>query len=138
MPIYLFKNESTGEVHEVVYHMNDDKNYRGPKNTDKEGVWKRVWIKPQMGVDMVRVDPYSSSDFVKATNKKGTVGDLWDRSAELSAKRAEKEGLDPVKEKFFQDYSAKRHGKKHPEQQRRERDAALKKKGITITGLDED
>lgn len=118
--------------------MTETKDYRGPNGTDKRDTWKRVWTKPQMGVDTVRIDPYSTSDFVKATNKKGTMGDLWDRSAELSKKREEKEGLDPIKEKFFEDYAKKRKGKKHPDQQRRESEATLKKKGIKISGLYED
>jgi hypothetical protein len=42
------------------------------------------------------------------------MGDLWDRSAELSAKRKDKMGKDPVKEKYFENWSKKRKGKKHP------------------------
>ena len=47
--------------------------------------------------------------------KKDTVGGLMDRSAELSDKRAkEAGGIDPVKQKYFEDYSKNRRGFKHP------------------------
>ena len=39
---------------------------------------------------------------------------MWDKSAELSAKRAEKNGgIDPVKEQWKKDYSKKRKGAKY-------------------------
>lgn len=132
MPIYLFENQQTGEIHEVVYHMNDIKDYRGPDGKAARGDWKRVWTKPQASID-TQVDPYSAADFVKATNKPGTFGDMWDRSAELSAKRADKEGgIDPVKQKFYDGYSSKRNGKKHPQEQREINQRALKKQGIRL------
>ena len=34
---------------------------------------------------------------------KGTVGELWDRSRELSEKRKDKLGYDPVKKKYLDD-----------------------------------
>lgn len=132
MPIYLFENTKTGETHEVVYHMDEPKDYRGPNGKAAAGVWRRVWIKPQMAVDAMPIDPYSAKDYIKATNKKGVIGDLWDRSAELSAKRTEKEGVDPVKETFYKRYSAKRKGAKHPQQKREETARELKRKGITV------
>ena len=39
---------------------------------------------------------------------------MWDRSKELSEKRKEKEGRDPVQQQYFKDYSKKRKGVKHP------------------------
>lgn len=131
MPIYLFAHSTTGEVHEVVFHMTDEKVYNGPKGNQK-GAWKRVWTKPRMSVDTV-VDPYSAKDFIKATNKNAIVGDLFDRSKELSLKRAEKEGgTDPVRSRFFRDYSRKRGGRKHPQQVREEGVKKLKSKGINL------
>lgn len=132
MPLYLFKHSKTGETHEVVYHMDDLKDYRGPNGKAAAGVWERVWLKPQMAVDAMPIDPYSAKDFVKATNKPGRLGDLWDRSAELSAQRTEKEGVDPIKETFYKGYSAKRKGTKHPQQKREETVRELKRKGISI------
>ncbi len=132
MPLYLFEHTKTGEIHEVVYHMSETKDYRGPKGKAKVGVWRRVWSKPGASFDTVNIDPFSGADFVKATNKKGTIGELWDRSAELSEKRAQKEGRDPVKECFFDNYSKRRRGVKHPLQRREEANRQLAAKGIDI------
>ena len=132
MPEYCFAHTKTGEVHTVVMHMNDDKVYLGPKGTDKAGTWKRVWTKPQASID-TRVDPYSSKDFAKATAKKDTVGALWDRSKELHLKRADKEGgVDPVRNKFYQDYSRKNKGRKHHEQRKEETAREVAKAGIRV------
>ena len=41
------------------------------------------------------------------------MGDLWDRSKELSDKRAhENGGVDPIRANYEKDYSSKRKGKK--------------------------
>ena len=39
---------------------------------------------------------------------------MFDRSAELSEKRRKIYGKDPVKEKYYKDWSKKRKGKVHP------------------------
>jgi hypothetical protein len=126
MPIYLFQNPETDEVAEVVLGMNDPKVYQN------DGVnWVRIFTIPNAAID-TQVDPHSAKDFVKATNKKGTIGDLFDRSAELSEKRKEKIGHDPLKEKYYENYSKTRKGKKHPDVIKREKTASLKKLGITL------
>lgn len=131
MPAYLFEHIKTGEVHEVFYHMNDTKDYAGP-DAREPGLWRRVWTKPRASFD-TRVDPYSAKDYLKATARDGKVGDLWDRSKEMSLKRAEKEGgTDPVRRQFFADYSAKRKGRKHPEQAREDGVKSLAAKGIKL------
>jgi hypothetical protein len=57
----------------------------------------------------------SEQDFVRVTSsQRGNVGDLFDRSKELSEKRQKIYGKDPVKNKYFKDWSKKRGGKKHP------------------------
>ena len=49
-----------------------------------------------------------------AKTKAKTYGELWDHSAEMSAKRAEQHGgKDPVKQEFFEKNASKRGGKKH-------------------------
>jgi len=106
MPLYLYSNPETHEVKEVLQGMSEDHSYY------EDGVkWLRIYTLPQMSID-TKVDPYSAKDFTKATNKKGTIGDMMDLSAELSNKRADKEGTDPVKQKHFQDYE-KKNKKKH-------------------------
>lgn len=80
----------------------------------EEGVeWKRVWCNPRVNTVGQKIDPFDSKGFVEKTGKmKGTIGDMMDYSAELSEKRAEKTGVDPVKRKFFDNYQ-KENGKKH-------------------------
>ena len=61
------------------------------------------------------IDPNSRQDFLEKTrNKAGTLGEMMDRSAELSEKRKELNGgTDPVQTKYFENYSKKRKGLKH-------------------------
>ena len=90
--------------------MNDDKKY-----IDESGVeWKRIYSLPQLSTES-SFDPWNNNDFVnKSANMKGSVGDLLDKSAELSAKRAESNGgIDPLKQNYFKKYSEERKGAKH-------------------------
>ncbi len=41
---------------------------------------------------------------------------MWDASKEASEKRDKITGKDPTKEKYFKNYSKKRKGMKHPDQ----------------------
>lgn len=109
MPLYLYQHQETEEIIEVLQGMNDKHEY-----FDEEGKeWKRVFTVPTASID-TRIDPFSANDFVNKTgNKKGTVGNMMDLSAELSQQRSEKVGSeDPVKRKIFTDYE-KKVGKKH-------------------------
>lgn len=113
MPLYTYENPKTGETVDIVQTMSEEHRY-----IDQEGLeWKRVFQVPNASVD-AQIDPHNPLAFVDATkNKKGTYGDLLDRSAELSEKRAKDHGgKDPVKEKFLNDYAKKTNGKKHPSQ----------------------
>ena len=110
MPLYDFQNPETGEIKEICLSMKEDKVY-----IDKEGVeWVRLFSIPNAAID-TEIDPYSSKDFKKITdNKKGTYGDMLDRSRELSEKRISKDVKDPVQQKWVKDWSKKRGGRKHP------------------------
>jgi hypothetical protein len=115
MPLYTYENPETGEVVDILQTMNEEHSY-----TDQNGLkWKRVYQIPNASVDS-QIDPNSSTAFIDATrNKKGTYGDLIDKSRELSEKRAKTYGgSDPIKEKFFKDYSANRKGAVHPDQKK--------------------
>ncbi len=131
MPQYAFIRVDDPSISDLKwYHMNDAPSV-GAVITEGKVQWRRVFTQPRMSVD-TRVDPYSSRDFIKATNKPGVVADLWDRSKELSLKRADKEGTDPIRQTFFDRYSKRRSGKKHPEQQREESVKTLAAKGIKV------
>ena len=130
MPYYPFLNEKTGEIIDLFFHMNDkEKRY-----TDENGVeWKRQFVVPLTQVDSVsKIDPHSHKDFMQRADKHCTVGQMMDLSTELSAQREAKEGVDPVKQKFYDEYSKKRHGLKHSQQAREEVQKKLKQRGVDL------
>lgn len=108
MPLYTFEHPETGELIDVLLGMNDEKKF-----IDEKGLkWERVFISPNAAIDS-KIDPFSSQSFVDKTNSKGSMGDLIDRSKEMSDKRKNKLGYDPVQKKYFENYSKKRRGIKH-------------------------
>lgn len=112
MPYYDFHNDETGETREIFFHMNDAKEYNGEDGLEI-GKWRRLFSSPQLSVDN-DFDPNNREEFARRAAKYSTVGDLADKSKELSEKRKSKEGFDPLEQKFFKDYAASRGGKKHP------------------------
>jgi len=112
MPEYLYERISTGEVVEVFQSMKQDHVFNGEDGTEI-GEWRRVYTVPQMSID-VKLDPNNKNDFIRKTAKYSTLGELQDASRDLSDKRESKEGKDPVKEEYFNQYSQERAGKKHP------------------------
>jgi len=108
--IYLFKNLDTGELKEVTMSMKNYELYKGENGKEN---WQRIYEPTQINMGNSKSDPFNSKKFVEKTGKmKGSYGDLLDYSSELSAKRAEKLGEDPVKRKHFDSYKEKT-GKKH-------------------------
>lgn len=109
MPIYIYKHPEHEEYEEVFQGMNDKHEY-----TDEFGTkWERVFLAPNAMVDS-DIDPFSEQSFLDKTKNAGTVGDLWDRGAEMSHKRAMKnDGVDPLRNQYFKDYSKARKGAKH-------------------------
>lgn len=111
MPEYLYEHPKTRKVVSVIQKMTDKHIYF------KDGIeYKRVFVNPQTVLNSTsNIDAYSESDFAKKTEniKGGTLGNLFDISAELSQKREQKEGVDKVKNKAYSDYE-KRTGKVHP------------------------
>jgi hypothetical protein len=83
------------------------------------------------------MDAFDSKSFVASTiNKNDTYGDLQNRSAEASEIRAQKNGgVDPIKEKYYNDYNKKTNGKLHPQQQKEKFKKAIEKaekKGLNV------
>ena len=134
MPLYLYENEETGEVLEVLQGMNELHEYHGIDGREK-GLWRRIYVNPMLSSD-TKVDAFDKNSFVKSTAKKNdTYGDLFNRSAEASAQRAERYGKDPVKEKYYTEYNKKTNRKLHPQQQKEKFNKAIEKaakKGINI------
>jgi hypothetical protein len=84
-----------------------------------------------------KLDPFSESSFRASTvGKNDTYGQLFERSAEASEMRAQQAGgVDPVKQKSYDDYSKMTNGKAHPHQMKEKMNAAIEKaskKGINI------
>ena len=127
MPLYLYENKKTGETVEVFQGMSDKHEYQGSNGKEK-GLWRRVFVNPNLSSD-TNVDPFSQKSFLNSTiNKNDTYGDLFDRSKEASEIRASKNGgKDPIKEKYYENYSKKRNGKLHPAQQKEKFKQAIKK-----------
>jgi hypothetical protein len=75
------------------------------------------------------MDAFDSKSFVASTiNKNDTYGDLQNRAAEASEIRAQKNGgVDPVKEKYYDNYKKKTNGKLHPKEQKEKFDKAVEK-----------
>lgn len=110
MPIYLYQNPKTKEVKEIIQSVHDVHEYY-----EDDIKWNRIFTVPEVNTqDKLNINS-TAKDFDRVTgNKKGSLGDLWDQSKELSEKRKKVYGKDPVKEKYFKDWSKKRKGKIHP------------------------
>lgn len=111
MPEYLYQNPKTEKIISIIQSVHDKHEY-----IDEDGLkWLRIFTVPQVNTDFKLKAESSSKDFAEYTrNKKGSMGDLWDVSKELSEKREKTFGKDPVKQKYFKNWSKKRKGKKHP------------------------
>jgi hypothetical protein len=109
MPIYLYQHPKTKEVLEVFQKMNDEHEYM-----DNSGVrWNRIFLSPNAAIDL-DADPFSNSKFIEKTANARTMGEMWDRSAEMSSKRADaNNGVDPLKKDYYKKYSDDRGGAKH-------------------------
>lgn len=113
MPVYIYENPTTGERKEIVQSMLEKHVY-----SENGTEWRRVWDIPKANTYSVNsMDPWSNAAFIEKTrHSKGSVGDLWDMSAELSARRAKSRGgVDPIKQQAIKDYKKKCGGKDHPQ-----------------------
>ena len=111
MPEYLFENPDTGEVISITQGIDEEHSY-----SEEGRLFNRVFTVPNASVDS-DINPFSSQQFTEKTkNMKGTMGDMWDYSAELSRKRKQAcGGADPVRKKAEENYSKKRRGLKYKE-----------------------
>ena len=109
MPLYYYQHPLTGKTIDLIQTMSEEHSY-----VDKEGVkWDRLFTSPTASID-TRIDAHNPADFVNKTKTKNyNLGQLWDKSAELSAKREKTFGKDPTKQAAAESYK-KRTGKEHP------------------------
>lgn len=111
MPLYTFESID-GQVQDFFYTMAEVPRLGDEVEIDGKK-WKRVFTKPNASIG-TKIDPYSASDFNKSLDgKKVTIGDMFDASKEASEKRAAKEGEDPIKKAYYDNYAKKRRGVRH-------------------------
>jgi hypothetical protein len=108
-PIYTYKHPDKDEYVEVIQAMKDDHVY-----VDDDGIkWEREYTPPNAQIKDT-IDPFNKNQFLQKTaDSKGTMGDMFDLSRELSEKRKERLGKDPAQEKWFDNYAKHRKGKRH-------------------------
>jgi hypothetical protein len=113
--IYTFKHPTKNKYIQISQSVNDIHTF-----FDENGIqWERIYDSPSLSIK-TKIDPFSENDFLKATKeKRGSVGDMMDLSTELSEKRKERTGSDPIQNSFFKEYSKKRKGTKHPKDPKR-------------------
>ena len=108
---YLFKNPDTDEIISVSQGINEEHTY-----SEEGKAFDRVFTVPNTSIDS-NPDPFSAQQFTEKTkDMKGSMGDMWDYSAELSQKRKQAHGgVDPIRKKAEEKYSKKRKGMKYKE-----------------------
>lgn len=103
MPEYFFTDGS--KIVSVIQKMRDPHIY---KENEKE--FERIWQIPRAAKD-TRWNSLDSKDFINKTReKKGSLGDLWNKSKELSEIREKECGKDFVKEKTREQIRKQRGG----------------------------
>lgn len=111
MPQYEYLNEETGETKLVIQSMDQEHVY-----FEDGKQWSRVFSSPQ-AAENTRLNPFDAKAYVNKTGSvnKGSFGDLYNRSADMSAQRADKNGgVDEVKLAYAKKYQSERKGRKLP------------------------
>jgi hypothetical protein len=109
MPLYIYQHPKNKKIIEIAQSIHDKHEFIDNKDVK----WNRVFTIPELNTEGTLTAECTEKQFVEYTEKKrGTVGDLWDRSKELSQKREKIYGKDPTKEKYKKDWSKKRKGRR--------------------------
>jgi hypothetical protein len=123
MPIYSFENQITKEIEDIFYKMSEAPSIGSIININGEK-FKRIALKPNASIDSVEGCPFDKKSFLKATSKNGdTMGHMIDLSKEYSERRKDKDGIDPIAEK----YNAKRERDTGLANMGKKKDEAVKK-----------
>lgn len=127
MPTYLFSDPQTGQIKEVYQKMDEIHDYQ------ENGVkFNRIFTTAEVSMD-AKWDALNSKDFVaKTASHKGTYGDLLDKSKELSLKREQIMGHDPIKKQAYENFAKARKGKRHPDQNKEILRERLDKRGVIL------
>jgi hypothetical protein len=113
MPNYLFRKED-GSIIELFFSMKEAPRIGERIILDDFTKAIRLASIPSFKQGLPN-DIYDIDKLAQFSTPHETIGDTMERSRELSHKRAEENGgIDPIKRKFFDNYSKERKGKKHP------------------------
>ena len=116
MPIYTFQHPKSGKVVEVIQRMSEPHVYVDAKNV----TWIRIFSNPQVAFNTI-LSATDSKTFVEKTRGKNySLGQMWDLSAELSAKREGASGVDEIRVKAESTYK-NRTQQDHPHSKKKSR-----------------
>ena len=140
MPNYVFQKVGTEETQEFFFSMKEVPSFGTVIQRDGFK-WKRLMTRPQTVMTGLKaLDPYSPQAFINKTGQmKGTLGDLFDASKELSERRAEKaHGKDPIRQKYYSDYRKRKRNVPHSAELAEGHKAAKEhlEKGLKKLGLE--
>jgi len=111
MPQYLYQHPKNKKIIELVQSVHDKHEYIDSNDLK----WNRIYTVPELNTEGSLKANCTAREFHDYTGrKKGTMGDLFDRSQELSDKRKKIYGEDPVKKDYLKSWKKKRKNKKHP------------------------
>ena len=112
MPVYIYEHPESKQRVELVQSIHEAHEY-----IDSDGVrWNRIFTLPELNISDRLDESSNSKDFSSYVGKrKGTIGDLWDKSKELSEKREKIFGKDPIKENYKKNWSKKRKNRRYIE-----------------------
>lgn len=133
MPIFDFESPA-GEI--ISLHLDLKQPAAAYRVQVVEGVtYKRVYTAPLAAKDTQTRDA-TLDDYNRITADKNlTVGEMTKVSRDMAAKRAEREGIEAVRQKAYDSYE-QRIGKPHKDKLREEKlkraRASLKKFGVTV------
>jgi len=133
MPNYAFIDESTNLEEEVFFKFADAPKIGSYIDYDGRKLRRLPTVVCASSNSIAR-DPYSAKDFNRLTEKGGTFGAMYDLSKELSEKRAEKDGIDPISE--ARDKKTAAEGMPvftDPKVKLKKANEKLKKWGVTLT-----
>ncbi len=114
MPVHDFRNPVTDEVTSVYVPANAQTHEHQTQIINGQ-IYKRVWDSFNLAISTAQNDG-TRTDFQRATEgKKMSVGDMYDMSAEMSAKRAALAGgIDPIKQTTYDKFE-RENGYEHPD-----------------------
>lgn len=127
---YDFQCPRTGRVITLYQSMGEEHKF-----VDDEGVeWNRIFYKPNAIIDSIyNIDPRDKRKFVERTGRhKGKLKDIYQLSAELSERRADRDGFDVIKERCMDNYEQSRPNTRHPLRKQKELKENLGKLGVEI------